>query len=228
MSDIFGVGSAVQAGATLGAAAIQADAANNAADKQYQAAHEANQLQTQIYGETVTRNKPFYDTGTSALDTIAGLYGLNGKTQSFDAFTASPDYQFRFDQGIKGIDAGATARGMLDSGATRKAELKYAGNLASGEFNNYADRLMGLARVGQSAANNTSSAGQDYASAYGTNISNAAVNAGNAGLYSGATWGNALGNLAGQFGSSYGGSRSPGVPNYNLTGQSSGPEFGWT
>jgi hypothetical protein len=238
------VAAGVGAAGAIGGALISSNAATDAANIQAQGAKDANALNTKIYNETTARNAPYYNTGTSALDSLATLYGLNGKTQSFDAFKTSPDYQFRFDQGIKGIDAGATARGTLDSGATRKAELAYAGNLASGEFNNYASRLMDLARVGQSSANNQTTAGQNYANAYGTNVTNAAQAAGNASLAQGSIWGNTIGGLAGQFASSYGGGGgySPGAPGYGgggggfgswgndvrLPGQSSGPSMGWT
>jgi hypothetical protein len=255
MSDIFGIGQGVsgvaQSAATVAAAGIQADAINNATDAQRDA-----------FNTITTNNKPFLNTGTSALGQLATLYGLNsggGSTPAaantntpqttmtwadgtpgapgitntltglyqqngyllpaapvpngtgtsgsanasgndpYATFYQSPDYQFRFGQGIKGVDAGAAARGMLDSGATRKAEIGYAGNLAAGEFGTYANRLQALAGIGQAAASNQASAAQGYAN----NIGNLAAAGAN-------NWGNAINNVAGQFKSSYPGSNGGG------------------
>lgn len=114
-------------------------------------------------------------------------------------FYKSPDYAFRVSEGLKGLEARASTGvfGGLDSGALRKAEIGYAGNLASGEFNNYANRLATLAGVGQTTATNLAGQGQAYAN----NVGNIAVNQGNnrasSYLANGQTYGNAVGNLAG-------------------------------
>jgi hypothetical protein len=137
-------------------------------------------------------------TGQASVSPVSGAASTQPAPTAnnpFATFWQSPDYQFTLGQGIRGVDAGGAARGMLDSGATRKAEIAYAGNLASGNFNTYANRLQALAGIGQGAANNTAAAGQGYANSYGSNISNAAANA----------WANGLNNLAGQFRSSYSG-----------------------
>lgn len=233
------VGSILGAGATAYGASVQADAVNNATD-----------AQKEQFATITANNKPFLNTGTSALSRIAGMYGLDngsgsgtpgtgtsapqgvipqligqmpgmqngtqpaapgstsGTNDPYASFYQTPDYQFRFGQGIKGVDAGATARGMLDSGAARKAEIAYAGNLASGEYNSYANRLMDLAKVGQGAANNQATAGQSYA-----------ANIGNLGMAGANGTANAINGIAGQvqnatagwnpFASSYGGATSP-------------------
>lgn len=99
----------------------------------------------------------------------------SGATDPNADFYQSPDYMFRLSQGLGGVDAGAASRGSLDSGATRKAEIAYAGNLASGEYSNYANRLAAIAGVGQTAANTDAATGASTA----TNISNIAQNAAN-------------------------------------------------
>ena len=73
----------------------------------------------------------------------------------FSSFFASPDYQFRMDESLKALDRSAAARGELLSGNQMKGITQYAGNLASGEFNNYMNRLAGLAGIAQSATNTT-------------------------------------------------------------------------
>lgn len=82
-------------------------------------------------------------------------------------FFASPDYQFRLNEQGRALTARNSALGIQDSGAAQKAALQYSGNLASGEFNNYANRLSALAGVGQSAANTNAQLGQNYAGAVG-------------------------------------------------------------
>jgi hypothetical protein len=216
MSDIFGVGQGVsgvaQAGATVAAAAINADAINNATDAQRDA-----------FNTITANNKPFLTTGTSALNQLGASYGLNGGGGAIDpnaGFYQSPDYQFRLGQGIKGVDAGAAARGMLDSGATRKAEIGYAGNLASGEFNTYANRLQSLAGIGQAAASNQAGAAQGYANNIG-NLAQAGAN----------NLSNGVNNLAGlfggksQYGSSYSGPSSGGINGMFSTGGTFGPAY---
>lgn len=113
-----------------------------------------------------------------------------------DAFVASPDYQFRQNEQARALTARNASLGIQDSGAAQKAALQYSGNLASGEFNNYANRLASLAGVGQSAANNTAQLGQGFANSYGNAMNNNAQNL--ASSY--ATQGAANGQLYGQLG----------------------------
>lgn len=153
------------------------------------------------YGAAKAANQPYLTTGASALNQLAGIYGLNttdangntvkgtgtgGNVDPNATFYQSPDYQFQLSQGIKGTDAGAAARGMLDSGATRKAEIGYAGNLASSQFNTYAQRLASLAGVGQTAVGQNAAGTTNYVNAitgansgYGSAITGAANNIGN-------------------------------------------------
>jgi hypothetical protein len=238
------VGAGIGAAATVASSAMQSNAINKATRTSAQAADKSLAVQPQQYGETKANNAPFLATGTSALGKLAQIYGLDsvddsGFTIPGEAqpqldpnadFYKSPDYQFALNEGTKAINASAAARGMTDSGATRKAQIKYASNLASGSFNGYAGRLMELAGIGQSAANSQAGAGQDYANSYTNTVTNAANNQANAALAQGANYGSALQEIAGAaryslgknpFASSYGGG---GIP----MGQSSGPAFGWT
>lgn len=51
-------------------------------------------------------------------------------------FVASPDYQFRLDEGNKAIDRAGSARGNFYSGGALKEAAKFGSDLASGEYNN--------------------------------------------------------------------------------------------
>ena len=100
--------------------------------------------------------QPYIDTGSRAVQMTGDLSGANGVAAGQAAlanFEASPAYQFNLDQGLRAVDAGAAARGMLVSGGTRQAEQKFGAGLASNEFANYYNRLSGLATQGLNASN---------------------------------------------------------------------------
>jgi hypothetical protein len=82
-------------------------------------------------------------------------------------FFASPDYQFRRDEGQRGIGNSFAARGGAASGNALKALSQFNSNLASGEFGNYTNRLFRMAGMGENATNNTAQAGNQYAQGYG-------------------------------------------------------------
>lgn len=135
--------------------------------------------------------------------TAAGRTGPQAATpesrqaQAYSGFMASPDYQFRQDEQMRALTARNSALGVQDSGAAQKAALRYSGNLASGEFNNYANRLASLAGVGQTAAGQNQALGQNYAGAVGNIAQNNAQNLSSS--YQNRAAGNATtyGNIAG-------------------------------
>lgn len=91
-------------------------------------------------------------------------------------FFASPDYQYRMNESMRALTARNSALGIQDSGAAQRSALLQAGNLASGEFNNYANRLASLAGVGQTAAQNTAALGSQMAGNIGNALTNNATN----------------------------------------------------
>jgi hypothetical protein len=147
----------------------QEDAINDAIKAQGKWYESAIDEQRRQYDTSRQDLMPWMQGGQSALMQLLKLYGLSPTGQGqvgpgdMSGFQQTPDYQFRFNEGMRGLDAGAAARGALDSGAARKAAINYAGNLASGEFNNYANRLAGLAGVGQSSATSIGGFGQNAA-----------------------------------------------------------------
>lgn len=244
------------AGAAIGANA-QNNAAKNAANASQQATDAAVAEQRRQYDLSRQDMQPWLTTGTSALNQLASLYGLqtaqpsltsqfdeaaylaanpdvarsisaggfNGSalnhyleygqkenrpgtpqaapatsatpSSGMDAFFASPDYQFRLNEQNRALTARNAALGIQDSGAAQKAALQYSGNLASSEFNNYANRLSALAGVGQTAAQNNAATGQNFANSYGNLLSNNAQNLGSSYAQQGAVNANMWGNLAG-------------------------------
>lgn len=82
-------------------------------------------------------------------------------------FFASPDYQFRRDEGIRGIEQGAAARGGALSGNAMRGVTEFNSGLASQEYGNYFERLARMAGMGGAATNNAVSVGQNYANVGG-------------------------------------------------------------
>jgi hypothetical protein len=78
-----------------------------------------------------------------------------------DFFQTSPDYQFRMKEGVNALDRSAASKGMLLSGAQTKATQQYGGDLASGEYNNYFNKLLNMSNTGQNA--NATASGQGAA-----------------------------------------------------------------
>jgi hypothetical protein len=96
--------------------------------------------------------------------------GPTGQPGNMSRFFASPDYQFRQQEGAKSIDRSAAARGGAVSGNAARAQTEYASNLASQEFGNYTSRLMQIAGLGSAATNNAVNVGQSYAANAGNLI----------------------------------------------------------
>jgi len=169
----------LQAGATSESAAVQRDYINN--------------LQRQ-YDTTRADLSPYRAVGGAALDEYGALYGIGrdgllseaDMQAARDRFTTTPGYDFRFSEGQKALERSAAAGGNLNSGATGKALIRYGQGVASEEFNNYANRLSGLAGMGQNAAAQTGTLGNQNlaqqgaaASSLGNTITSGAAQQGN-------------------------------------------------
>lgn len=116
---------------------------------------------------------PWFQPGQDAQGVMSGLMGLGhfvsdgqghgglgldssnwqaDQKNAFAKFQPSPDYQFRLSEGTKALDRSAASKGMLLSGAQTKGVQEYGGNLASGEYNNWFNKLAGMSDRGLSAA----------------------------------------------------------------------------
>jgi hypothetical protein len=142
-------------------------AASKAAKAQTQAADATIEEQRRQFDLTRQDQAPWMEVGRNALARLENPMAN---------FTTAPDYTFRRDEGMRGIQQTAAARGGLGSGNALKALAEYNSNLASGEFGNWWNRQAGLAGVGQSATN---AVGQFGAQASG-NIGNALMASGDA------------------------------------------------
>jgi len=144
---------------------------------------------------------------------------------AFARFQTSPDYQFRLSQGQTALDRSAASKGMLLSGAQTKASQQFGGDLASGEYNNWYNKLagqsgQGLTAAGQTVASNSNALGQQNAALAGQassyqNSANALANGiGNASKSLASIYGLSGGGNPFSSGGGMGAAGTPGSPYY--------------
>ncbi|MDB5243735.1 MAG: hypothetical protein JWP57_4361 [Spirosoma sp.] len=146
-------------GAVAGAvvsAGIGAVAKSASGDAVSQGAATANGISQAAVDEARGLYSPYMDTGKNALSLYGDFTGMNGQgaaDAAMSKFQASPGFQYQLKEGLRGVDAGAAAKGMLRSGATLKAEQTLGNNLASLDFDKYMGRLNTLAQFGMNGTN---------------------------------------------------------------------------
>lgn len=91
-------------------------------------------------------------------------------TPDYSAFFNSPDYAFARDMGQQGIERSAAARGGLLSGNTLAAASKFNSGLATQNYGNYVNRLLGLSGLGQTSAAELGNAGANYSNGLGQSL----------------------------------------------------------
>lgn len=154
--------------------------AEKAEDAQFAASQAALAEQMRARKAAIGQYQPYADFGAGGMGTLSRLYGLDGQPADMSAFTASPGYQYRLQQGQDAIESGAAARGGLYSGATAKALSNYGQQSASQEFDNYVNRLFGVTGVGQQAATGIANAELGVANNIGNIQNNIGQNQANA------------------------------------------------
>ena len=157
------VGSVVSAGANIAGGLL-------GAGKVAKGFKQAGNIIGQEFSRARESLQPYSDVGVSALDQLALSLGLptsSGQTadgRDFSEFFKSPGYQFRLNEGIKAVERSAASRGLLQSGAGIKAVQRFGEGLASSEFNNYFNQLLGLSQQGQNATTTIAGLGANAAS----------------------------------------------------------------
>lgn len=127
-----------------------------------------------------------------------------------DDFKADPGYKFRMQEGLKALERSAAARGGLFSGRSMKDTMRFSQGLGAQEYGaafdrfniqnaNTFNRLASISGVGQTAANQTGAAAQNYGNQVGSNI----IGAGNAQAAGAVGQSNAWSNAIGQGASMY-------------------------
>lgn len=179
--------------AILGAGALSAGSsifgASSAANAQEQAANNATNAQLQMFQQTQQNLQPFINKGNKAENMLMGqLPSLTAPiTMDQKTLLGTPGYQFNLSQGLKGVQNGATARGLGVSGASMMGAANYATGLADSTYQNQFNNalankqftynsLMGPSTLGANAASGLASAATSTGQSIGSNM----IGAGNA------------------------------------------------
>ncbi len=150
---------AIPAAVGLGSAFLGNQASKQAANTASDAANRAADVQMQMFQQSRQDLQPFRDAGGRGLSRFEAELG--------PSFQQSPGYQFAFGEGVNAIDRGASARGMLNSGARLRELTRYGQGMANQEYGQYMNRLAALAGIGQTATGQTAQLGQQAAGAAG-------------------------------------------------------------
>jgi len=114
--------------------------------------------------------------GNQAYDLIKGAYSpamryttdagsavsrfLGGDTSGFDAYKDATGFDWGAEQGSRGITGNAAARGLLNSGSTQKALVRYGNDYQNQFAKDYISQYLGLGQLGLGAGNLITNAGQ--------------------------------------------------------------------
>lgn len=192
---LAGIGAAVAGGASLGAAGIQAHSANKSRKAAAQAGQQAigelrgafepslSELQQgyagargyfdqaqQLYGAGLDPTRQFYEqqqsAGQGALQQLQNAI-LGGPQAGANFLSNDPGYAFRQQQGELGIQRAMAASGQLGSGSNFKDFARFNQGLASQEYGNALNRLMGLYNIGSQGAAGLQGLASAQANLYG-------------------------------------------------------------
>jgi len=191
------------AAAVIGTAvsvAGSAYAANKAAGAQRHAADTAAGVQYAALDQMQQNQSPYMQAGQDALSQYQQMLASGQLSPQFSfnptmaQLEQTPGYQFALQQGLKGVQNSAAAKGLGYSGAQIKGAEQFGTGLASQTYQqqyqnalqnfntnyqvgqNAANRLSGLVSLGQNAAAGVGNAGIQVAG----NVGNALIGAGNA------------------------------------------------
>jgi hypothetical protein len=224
-STLFGSESASDSAETAARASGQASDASIA--EQRRQFDIASAAQTQARDQARADLQPFLTAGTGAVNRLGASVGYGGEFGAEKPFdfkydqNADPGYGFRFDQGMRAVNASMAARGQGLSGAAIKGATEFGQGMGSQEYNNafnryvtgfnantgernaLYNRLAGVAGTGQATGGQIASQGINTASSLGTMGANLAGNIGNAYMTNAANTGNAAMAAAGQRNSAF-------------------------
>lgn len=173
----------------------QSKAGERGADAQNAASRYATDEQRRQFDQTRQDMMPWLNAGGWALnqqqDFLRGDYG---------AALNSPFYKASLEEGFKGLDAGAAARGNLWGGGTDADRIRLGQNLATSQLQTHYNALAGMSNTGQTTANQLGSYGQAFATNAGNNAMNGAQARASSYANSANAWGNYANQMAGMFG----------------------------
>jgi len=226
------------------------DAASTAAQASGEASAASIAEQRRQYDQNRADQAPYLAAGTGAVNRLAAGVGYGGEFGAATPFNfqydqnADPGYGFRFDQGMRAVNASMAAKGMGISGAGIKGATEFGQGMGSQEYNNafnryvtgfnantgernsLFNRLSGVSGTGQTATNQIGAQGANMAGNIGTSLMGSAANTGNAALAAAGIRNSAYGGAANVLGRMYGPQLAGGYGNSGYTplnGSSTGP-----
>lgn len=196
-------------GSALVGAGASLYASGKAAKAQKNAAGQANDIELKQLAQQQTQYDqdradlaPWRAAGVTALGDLAKM--TSGDPAAVMAqLKSDPGYSFRQEQGQRGYEASAAARGGVLSGGAQKALARYNQDYASGEFGQRFSRLSQLAGLGQTATGQGINAGAQFTAgnaATNANMANNALSIGNANASQYAAGAQAIGGAASNIG----------------------------
>ena len=142
--------------AIIGSALIGGISADRAASKNSKTLNKGQNKsvaeQSRQYDQTRDDLAPWREAGEISLGNLADPNAN---------FQASPDYEFRRDEGMRGLGNVYGVKG--GGGNAMKALNEWNSNIASNEFGNWWQRNFNMAEAGRGATNSTAQAGQNAA-----------------------------------------------------------------
>lgn len=160
----------------IGASAyFGSQSADKAADAGAAAAQTSADTQKYMFDTARRDMLPYTETGQQGLVALADIYGVprpdgQGGFTTGKAFTGTPGYQFRMDEGQKAVDNSFASKGARFSGQRAKALTDYGQNVASEEWGNYTNALRNLAGLGQVSSGQTAAASGQAAGQIGNSM----------------------------------------------------------
>jgi hypothetical protein len=139
------------------AAKQQASAANNATAQAVAAQDRAIAEQRRVGSQVANQFAPDVARGRNAFNVLEFETGLSGTAPvlsdgtTYQGYEETPDFAFRREEGLSGVDNHFAAAGLWNSGAREKARMRFAEGLASQNRNQFLDRVSGLANTGFAA-----------------------------------------------------------------------------
>lgn len=195
------VAAGVGVGSAVGGSLISGLFGSSAASKNANAMRQAIEYQKELDKLTRTDLAPYRKFGAEQLEEYDSW--LSNPATNPSAYL-DPGYDFRLDQGNKGVTSNAATAGLLQSGDTLRGLTNYGQEAASQEYNNAFNRYIGegeFRRGNAAMGQNASVMGGQLALGGSGNVGNITANTNFGGADQ--VWANVAGGLAGAVGNMF-------------------------
>lgn len=138
-------------------------ASHSAANTEAQSSQQQLDFAKQVYGDQQALYAPYRESGAYGNQAYNSLLGLGPAPAGFKGYEQSPGYQWQLGQGLDAAQSSTYARGNGLSGATLQGLNQFGQGFANQDFQQYLNRLQGVAQQGQAAAGGQAGAAGNYA-----------------------------------------------------------------